>query len=1105
MRAFKSSLLPLISLLGVLTLSACNLPSPQDPAAVEGWTKSTSNPSDKEQTPATFNVEFMTSRSAVLESRTEGTFALPTSRVFNLYACVKDIGYSKPVQGHRFLIEEINQEARTDSTGCFSWKEKIEFNFLADSKYIRMNRSVKALGLHRGSRRISFAINPWSHGETLTPVLEIKPNSEIPQLVEDTAEAQRALKGLSNDNQIRPRALWVEDGRLFVTEDKMTNKGVSLTVEFRTTPTLMLTKMNGELFQRNLTSGSFTARIKLIHLYKHNGEEVRRLLGESEKFSAVMANGSLAIRTPILLTNIPTRGQVLIGMELNPVNGPEGLASFDGVYLVGEYDNLKTSAFLKLSTVVAQTKGFKLANYINASFNDENSSDQNLDRDAYQKPKIEIDELSFPAFRIGKETPTTRELFYSVKACLKNGVDQKVTRAHTFTVTKFRQSESEPKDVKTIKTINNACITWKESIEISYYDCHRYLKGFVTIENKDLGMSERLEIIVNPWEPQGTFARDLRFIEPDEQLPLSCQAENRPPSQIYVESYGYNTLSFPYAVDNLLNLTVKKKIQLKIEPRVLVYSSLMNGHSEPAQKLRDGVYLLKTAIIRNKDYDSENTLVSSDSKLVQVISGQINTSMTYSFQDLKAIANRNNLLIEIYPVLENKIQLVEGQFPQLNEQELDGLIDLDAKLLAPTSIGPININVDEASRPANLLDASTLNIYLTKGLYQQSSPLKSAIDQVVLQGRVLRTQSFARLTARKTPGAFAKENNLALINLSELEDKEPLAKSFGAVDVDDRLIITKKDLAQVIQSGTLSKVTAQRLCAFWVNNFLPKLSAEKGGMLVDSNAAYNMSMNCYTASGRDPKLFFQAEKRISVKEISGSKFIRGYNQGLNVGTSFSLSTNHSVYATKAHSISAKTGLGWKFFDLFTLGADVNYSMSWSDSNGNATVNSASVNSATYLTVQQNIYDIQLSKYEQCAVIRLNPRLFVKDSGQRDYVNSLNPRLTEDELVEATSRGMLLCDGTVSTKPLVVNESYYLIAQEVNSSQMQDIGDARNRNFFIVLRSSNDFLRFVTAIKGRTVMPNSSEKETAVQDEATNNLMHLFDLPAASSPGMYLVR
>lgn len=1112
MQTSKTLLTVLLSL-NVLSLAACNLPSPKEKEA----SAQTAGASDNSEA-ATFNVEAAPSRSSVLEATKEGSFALPTSKVFNLYACLKDIYYNKVISGHKFKIDETGKEVTTDASGCLIWSEKISYNFLADSQYIKIDRHIRGTGIHKGVRTVSYAINPWSHGESLAPVMDVKNEDAIPNLVKSQKASSLALKGFSADEKQRTRSLWLEDGRLFVTEQKLTSAGVDLLVEVRGTPSIQLTKMNGEVFLRPLTAGSFKARVKLIHSYVEAGKEIHRLLAQTAVLDAKMENGSLAIRAPIALSAIPTRGQMVLGIQLSPENGPEGLTAFDGIYILGDYDQIKGSSFLKVASQVAQEQNFKIDTYINAQMAEvtghagdkqagaATAHNDNLDQDVYQKPKMEVAQLEFKNIRVGSETTSTREVIYNVKACLRNGIDQKSARAQTFKVTKFRQNGAESSDVLSVKTDNNSCVNWDENIKVKYFDCQRYLKGSVTIENADLGMSEKLEVIINPWDNSGSVGRDLRYVDPTEKLSLDCKTESRPKTQIVMDSFNYNTLSYNYQVDNMLNLTVSKKIQLRMDPRLLMYSSLSNGRGE-IEKLRDGIYLLKLAVVRNRDYDSKNTYIASAEKFVNVMSGQINTDITLQTQDLKALGNRNNILVEVHPVDESKVTVsATGISLKQAGLPLDSAIDAGAELEVPTFVGPIVLNTDEASRPLRLVDASAVNSFLLNGVGKNDSSVKGLLAQVIKEGTQAKMAFLKEATARSTNTQFAKENNLALVNLNTLPAATPLTKALNIKLNNTRYVVTKEDL-QGLLSGRLLPATAQKLCAFWANDFFASQYAEKGGAAMDL-LKMGFGTDCFHAVSKDPSRFFHFEKRLAIKEVGETRYKKGFNQGLQVGTNFSYVKSHSASFSKSVSVGAKVGLSKKFLDLFSVGVDVGGSIAWSWTDSSSNSNALNIGTSTTMMVQQSLLNVRVNKYEQCAVVTLSPSLFIKDSAwlsRKDYLMVLNPRLNETELADVVTRGLMVCEGQVRTQPIDISENFYLIAQETSSSQMQDNGDERNRNFFVALRSTNDFNRFVLAIKGETKVPTTADRETNLQHQATNTIEQIFRLGAPSFPGMYLIK
>lgn len=1111
----------------LLSLAACNLPSPKDKQ--DGSSGST------------FTAQAMADKSKALDPRVKGSFDLPSSKVFNFQACVKDMAYDKPIIGHDFLVEELNKKVTSDKAGCVTWSENVEYNFLGESQYIRVERHLKGTGLHKGSQLVAYAINPWSHGEALPAVLNPDDGNKIPRLVDDVSQTSMALKGFSLESQKSvTRPLWVEDGRLFVTEQKMTAAGVDLLVEMRPSPSIQLTKMNGEMFLRPLTAGSFKASLKLIHSYQQqDGKVINRLLAETPLMDAKMENGSLAIRKTMSLTAIPTRGQVFLGLELQPVNGPEGLTSFEGVYLIGDYDQLKITSFLKLDTSVAQMKNFKLSNFINSTLADlapaspdtkiqerdgdnkggattgqpKPGSQTTLPPDIYQKPKVEVAKLEFTFLSIGTEKTSSREIRFNVKANVRSGLDQKVTRSQTFKITKFRQSETEPAQVITVQTDNNAYVTWDEVMTFKVFDCQHFIKGFVTIENTDLGMSQKLDIALNPWESGNgaLVAHDLRFVESKEQLPYSCSQESRPRTRVKIDSFNFNTSSFAYHADSFLSLTTAKNVQIRMTPRMLIYSSVGNGRDE-YRSLRDGIYLLRTAIIQNRDYDVNNTFVTSADALVNVIGGEIDAVLTYKTQDPKAFGNRNNILLEIYPVDENKVVVSGKEIHAKNAADsLESLIDTSTGLESPTFVGSINLYDDDGSRNLMMVDASSVNNLFINGQEKIDVTEKFLVKKVVEQGQKIAAEKLQKLQAKADKTQYAKDNNLELLNLNTADPEAPLVKAYaGSTQLVQRLIMTNADLKEFVKTGELNPAVAQKFCAFWNNDYFRKLYEAKGGVFWNMAGGLSMGFgaDCYHSVVKTPQKFFLVEKYLLLKETPAQRFQVGTNEGWSVGSSFSLNASHSNSTSRSKSISAKAGISHKFFDLISVGADMTYTMSWSETDSKGAANSVSVNANTNLVRERTHFQFRSQKYEQCAVIRLNPLLFVKSKswfGPRDYVGLLNPRLSEDELTTAVTRGFMICDGEITTTPKDFEEDYFLVYQPLNPLQGQDRGDQRNRKYFVNIRSKSDFNKFLVAMKSELNTPNTAKKDEDPQEAAIKAMETLLTAPAPVYPGMYRER
>ncbi len=254
--------------------------------------------------------------------------------------------------------------------------------------------------------------------------------------------------------------------------------------------------------------------------------------------------------------------------------------------------------------------------------------------------------------------------------------------------------------------------------------------------------------------------------------------------------------------------------------------------SRDPQKLRDGVYLLRTAIVQNRDYDTSNTYVASADKLVNVMAGKVSTELTYQTQDLKALGNRNNLLVELYAVDENKITVANGQLIAKNAgTSLESLIDYSSELESPTFVSQITLNADEGSRNMTMVDPTAVSQLLIDGHGQNISAQNSLIKKVVEQGQKDLAEKRQRIQDRSEKSQFAKDNNLEVITLKTADEQAPLVKSLtGSTSLNKRLIVSKADLQELIEKGSLTAPTAQKLCAFWSQDYFRTMYSDKGGV-----------------------------------------------------------------------------------------------------------------------------------------------------------------------------------------------------------------------------------------------------------------------------------
>lgn len=1152
-------------------LSACHLADPKERGADAG-----------KNSGANFAVESASGKVSATENH--GVFSLPVRRVYSFAVCVKSLDRSQPLINQTFRIDEVQKEVRTDNRGCMNWSEKINFNYLADSIYVPLNRTLTATGLTRGSQTVRLAINPWSHGESPADAVDLD-HASIAPLLEDAKLSTARLAGMDTQTQsVQNRSVWVEDGRLLVTDDRLTAQGLSLNYQLSVTPQLLLTRINGDRYVEPLNRGRFRVTFSIVHQDVVNGAEVRRVLGYTQQDGLEMTNNVLPIKAPFVFSHLPKSGQLLLALRLEPLSGPQGLTTFEGLYPLGDYRQIKSGAFLKISPQVVSAGIFELQTYVTDTKNlppaptipvakantaSPGSAPANGPANSgvptagpansptapatasppsapeelttmpgntgapspavtsppqTQAARIEVDHLRFTVVQRGQESTTRKKLIYNVRACLKNGIDQDALIARKFKVTKFRSETVSTAVTEDLTTDNTSCLYWNDSIEFNNYDCQHYLKGFVQIANTDLGMNERIEYVINPWS-SGNFAMDLRDVSNPRELTLDCAKVDKPapPSEIDLDTFSYSTPpeeGVRYQVDAGLNLKIHRKIWLRIDPKVISYSNLDQG-IEDRKALRDGPYLLRLAVVRHRGFDSNNTYVTSNDVLVNQIGGRITTDVEFSTYDHKALGNRNVLLMELFPVRPEMVRVDEqGRLqPRAETKDLGTLIKKDSGLVSPTFAGQITLNQKDASGALKRFGSSALAQYLVHGTASPAADPQSAIAGIVRDGKKLRRQQISEASQILDPAVYAERNNLVFLNMSAPRGHENLLRAMG---VDSKTYTRLSQMMalrinawnaffakaapvqpqifnELVTQGRLSTDLAQRLCL----GFVYEIMGEKR---IERTLQHSLVSDC-VSSAKDPSQFFYVEKRLLIRKLNGSEFVRGLNRSLSIMTAFTLTSDFSKTFAIDRTLSASGGVSFSPLKFVNLGVSGTIGATWSDHETQSNSNMVMISEATNLNVTESQIRLKIDAFEECAVVRLNPVLFQKKKhrwfwqSSEEYANYFNADFTPTQQAEAAHRGLLVCSGQTKNQGLEKIERYYFISPVQPAGEVHDDRDERNRSFFMALRGLNDYNRFLHLIKDNASIPKGAKAEDVNYSDLGVFLQQLF-ITSPTAPGHF---
>ena len=1112
-KAQTSNLLSIIVAISAsLLMAGCDLPSPQ---RLDDLTQ--------QNNIAPFSIKSYTA--TLITDNEAKTFSINNSRSVSFEVCVDGVSNGKALKNISFDIKETEEKLTTDLKGCLTWQEIFEFDPAAEEKVLLLKRTILGTELYRGTRQVTFAFNPWSIDDksvivdgkdapknTITDQEQVATQLKAPEAISNTMTNTSSIERI--EQAPAPAAnrfkLWVDSGRLFGSEKAFSKEGLIMNYEVHLNPTLQ-TKTNAKVVQNPIENGQFSAEISFFH----RKENKWFLLAQSAKQNLSIKDKSLSLNSDLLLPLIPTRGQIFLGLKLTPLNSPVAMETFEGVFFIGDFDALKAGGFLKLSSLASAQENFKLAS-LQATY-------PSLDDDSFIKPQVEIAPIEFRFLRVDNETATSRDVHFQVRACLRNGIDQKLVRAETFEIEKLAFGNQTARASAKIRVDNASCLHWEETIPTQVYQCQHYKRGTIRIKNTKLGLDKELALAVNPWEQSDAAGRDLRYVEMDKKTFDSCQQQQNSSAHIHLDSYSYSTLSYAYSINENMSLQFKKKVLLKLDPKVLAYSNQSFGRENIA-RLRDGNYLLRMAILRNPDYDTQRTYIFGHQSIVTALSGQIVKELELSTTDLRALGNRNQVVIELFPVKEASINADSLK----DIESMNALIDQNSGLVSGAFVGGIIMNLDETTRTLSRTDIQQMSAYFSGKNVMPSSP--SLVGSLIQQGEVSLKQQQQNLQKLATKETFAAKQNLSLINLSDSKMKEYMAQIAGLnlLVYGEEFIITlenqnlekakaagtkdEKAFQHLLQTGVLTSSLAEKLCAYWAFELTPKLYKQKGGGFFQSPRA-DLFRACGAAVLENPASFFATEKFLTNVKVNKQSFLGGTNHGVSVGTGFSLANSRSHSLTRSTSVSTKAGLSIKFGDFASVGADTSYSISDAISDSESSSNSITVSATTSMTVQRNRFELLLNAAEACVSVKLNPLLFVKDTtspwykfaNKKKLLNLLNPELSNTEQADVITRGIMICSGTAEQKNQKVTEDYYTVVQETSSTQTQDPGDERNRQFFIALRGETDYSRFMTTVRALHSIPETSQNHTELHGKQVSDTIEAMTKGSATHPGFIKVK
>ncbi|MEO0337195.1 MAG: hypothetical protein AAF202_12435, partial [Pseudomonadota bacterium] len=183
-----------------------------------------------------------------------------------------------------------------------------------------------------------------------------------------------------------------------------------------------------------------------------------------------------------------------------------------------------------------------------------------------------------------------------------------------------------------------------------------------------------------------------------------------------------------------------------------------------------------------------------------------------------------------------------------------------------------------------------------------------------------------------------------------------------------------------------------------------------------------------------------------------------------------------------------------------------YSLKWESGTGRS--NGTDMSLGTYLVMQNATFDIQLEKFERCAVVKFDTIRMLEETSllsmikDKDILPEDHFKLTEVDEVRAKAQsaalesGVMICSGDVEIpeaedkKPKAVRERYYYFTQHFTEGDMLDAGDLYNHPWLLMLRGRRDFNIFMAGLNKFSGNPRAHwdmRKPWKMYDMATGGL------------------
>jgi hypothetical protein len=1098
-----------------------------------------------------FIVSDISAESPKRESLLAG-YSIPTEMSFPFKATIKSKLDQSVIQGAEFEIsggEKTIRVSPSDESGVIRWSEKIKFNYLAKESYIRLVRQVKILGKQTGSREIVLFVNPWQLSKD---ALESKSgSSSFPE-----GWVAKSLSALSSNPE---RKLFIDKLPIETSAAKSgdsSEKNFSLRIE----PSILLESIDGNPFQAPLEAAKLEVSAALIEISTSAGVQTKTKIDESKPVATKYVGTIMRADIPLSLRKGSLNSTYMLAIKVAPVDGPKGLVAFEGIFELGDFAHVSTNGTLSAELKAANANGAFAFNETNSNpyrVSPELKAVMNGigGGGSVANPALTardggfvFDKLSATwSGPVANQSPNKRTLMYFVSTCaidMTNG--GRKASGVAFTV---NRANSPPKEVTgSTRSGDLGCFTWEDKLEFDYLAPEKIFQLSATIKHAS-GSETKISYAVAPYERFNFFSD----VEAQKEYIAQKSTEVQKPSRFVSDGFEFNLRGVNPEVDRFMGLRTWRRGQIKLPLRVYRPSNLMNGEFQNGEPLRPGKYLIRAAfVVETPDIGVTKKGVPVSSRLVvapirnlyrvaDADLGFVTFEAEFPIDNVRLVNSRGYMAFDVH-ILDPSLIPNDDPYLLHPKMPIESYIDRGAKVEEQTFFAGLKINNErDFSIVSKIEDFDSSKPKAGPGQEKmvRVNPLKDmTVPKLYQLAAAQRAEVEKNLNYLAMPSSFLARANADFVSLYNEKQMQAYDPKLGQKNIflpktgsaDALLKILNDDL----KSKTGSNASAIRLRLYekpdhpqtretlvrfirneiqddeWLAAHFCLLFADKllrdhslGGFSGWVATNGNVLEECNKRISQLPlEQTIYVDRRYRVLEYGGIHAVDAPSFEIMTGAEYAMQQSKTL--SYGRGMSASVGLKDIAGPLAPIVSEIPglgglaLNVHRNRENSQTLATTGAMLTSVNLHVEEQNVEIDVTKYEECAVIRLTPAFWqaLGKFGTERVIKSLGKRAGE-----IMSRGLMMCTGQITSKPMTVTEKYYSFGHAPETGTYNDGYDLRSNPWLITVRGKNDFGLLMTALQGTVPDADKVSAETIkAANYALDRIRQSYQLYGAAAVG-----